>query len=92
VRNWLDRDAFLLNHFFSDSAHSAFQLLLFQMAAAIVALRANKSKPDDVAEEGSLFDTLVSKLPSIETWDTEFYLGVLVLGSVDDLFFIHFVA
>ncbi len=64
----------------------------YQMAAAIVALRANKSKPDEAAEEGSLFDTLVSKLPSIETWDTEFYLGVLVLGSVDDLFFIHFVA
>jgi hypothetical protein len=51
------------------------------MAAAIAAVRANKSPIfDDAAIEESLLDALVSKLPSKETWDAEFFLGVLVLG------------
>ncbi len=50
-------------------------------AAAAVRNGANKSTPlEDTAEEESLFDTLVSKLPPKETWDAEFFLGVLVLG------------
>ena len=50
------------------------------MAGAVTALRANKPQVLDDSGEESLFDTLVSKLPSKETWDAEFLLGVLVLG------------
>jgi hypothetical protein len=49
--------------------------------AAFAAVRANKPQIfEETAAEESLFDTLVSKLPSKETWDTEYFLGVLVLG------------
>ncbi len=51
------------------------------MAGAVTALRASKPPVfEDIGEEESLFDTLVTKLPSKETWDAEFSLGVLVLG------------
>ncbi len=51
------------------------------MAGAVTALRASKPPVfEDTGEEESLFDTLVTKLPSQDTWDAEFSLGVLVLG------------
>jgi hypothetical protein len=54
------------------------------MASAIAAVRGNgPNKPqvyEEAEEEESLFDALVSKLPPKETWDSEFLLGVLVLG------------
>ena len=54
------------------------------MASAIAAVRNGGSKPtvllEDAEEEESLFDALVTKLPPKETWDAEYFLGILVLG------------
>jgi hypothetical protein len=51
----------------------------FRMAAAVTAIRANKPPVfEDIGED--LLDALVSKLPSKETWEAEFFLGILVLG------------
>jgi hypothetical protein len=51
------------------------------MAAAISAVRNNMNKPSIFEDtDESLFDTLISKLPTKDTWDAEFFLGILVLG------------
>jgi hypothetical protein len=51
------------------------------MAGAVAALRASKPQViEDTGEEESLFDNLSCKLPSKETWEAEFSLGILVLG------------
>jgi hypothetical protein len=52
------------------------------MASAIAAMR--KMTKNQVFEEEEdvedILENLVIKLPSAETWDAEFILGVLILG------------
>jgi hypothetical protein len=52
------------------------------MAATILALRKlnqRRAEGDD-ADEGLMLDSLTARLPPKETWDSEHFLGVLVLG------------
>ncbi len=52
------------------------------MAATIAAIRKlNKRKVEgDVEEKDNLLENLTARLPPRETWDSELFLGMLVLG------------
>ncbi len=56
------------------------------MSLNIFAAIRQKNKSRFVVEEPdteNLLDNLVSKLPPQDTWDAEYFLGILVLGYVD---------
>ena len=52
------------------------------MASTIAAIRKNRkiSEQEIIADEESLLDHLVSRVPSQEPWDAQFILRMLVAG------------
>jgi hypothetical protein len=53
------------------------------MASAIIATirsRNNRKLSEEEAEGEILLENLISKLPPTETWDSEFSIGMLVVG------------
>jgi hypothetical protein len=84
---------FLLSFFFGFSNRNLSALLSATyvecasdgMALNVFAAIRQKSKSRHViveADTENLLDNLVSKLPPRDTWDAEFFLGILVLGYV----------
>jgi hypothetical protein len=47
---------------------------------AVIRIRNQRKISEEETNEESLLETLVSKIPSEETWDAEFFLGMLVAG------------
>ncbi len=47
---------------------------------AVIRIRNQRNISEEETTEESLLETLISKVPSQETWDDEFCLGMLVAG------------
>jgi hypothetical protein len=64
-----------------DSHFLNYRLSIKNVMATIIAIRKNRNLSDQTeVEQDNLMDNLIVKVPPQETWDTEFFLDMLVAG------------